>query len=304
MFFIIKHYADNHFIILKNIGMKRLLLSFFSVAFIITVNAQTIELNKGEFFDPKLSKLLIIDTVTMRIKYRQSIMNDTLNINSGRTNIMILQVGRSMSKYTDYNALVGDSIITEYTKQGKDVNEIISKTLSITRGASHENIFKDYPKGKITTTNFFLGSSYLYEEPFVKINWKLESGNMTIAGYKCKKASISLFGRKYTAWYTPDIPVGNGPWKFSGLPGLILKAEDDRKQVSFECIAIEKPRWVDQIYIFDKDYLKTNKKTFLKSYKQYRENPGAALQNSGMVQGDIPARALRKRAYNPIELSE
>jgi GLPGLI family protein len=240
----------------------------------------------------------------MRIQYRQVIIQDTTDTNQKTDNIMLLQIGNNISKYTDYYGLKADSLYDVYVKMGDDLSTIFTKIHPYIKGSSRENIFKDYPQGKITSTNLFGGSSYLYEEASVNIDWKLESGNMTIAGYKCKKASTTLFGRKYTAWYTPDIPISNGPWKFSGLPGLILKVEDSKKEVSFECIAIDKPHWKDPIYMNESDYMKTNKKTFLKLYKQYKDNPGAVIQNSGMIQGDIPAKAFRKRAYNPIELSE
>lgn len=284
--------------------MKRLFLLFSLIIYFFSSSAQTIKLDKGELLGLKANKLIIIDTANIRVRYKQYIINDTIDINSKKSNLMILQIGEKVSKYTDYNALIGDSIITNYIKNGDDINTILQKTSVYIKGSSRENIFKNYPKEQITTTNLFAGSSYLYEEPSVNIKWKLETGNLTVNGYKCKKATTTLFGRNYTAWYTPDIPISNGPWKFSGLPGLILKVEDDKKQISFECIALEKPSWVDQIYINESNYMKTNKKTFLKLYKQYKENPGAALQNSGMIQGEIPAKAFRKRAYNPIELSE
>ena len=34
-----------------------------------------------------------------------------------------------------------------------------------------------------------------------------------------------------TAWYTPQIPVSNGPDDYQGLPGLILEINDGKKQL-------------------------------------------------------------------------
>jgi GLPGLI family protein len=268
------------------------------------LNAQNIRmtLDKGSVLKEPNPPILL-DKSMMRVQYKQSIINDTVNPTKKTENTMLLQVGKNVSKYSDYNKLIGDSLVRVYSKQGLDMNTILGKTSVYLKNTFGENIFKNYPEGKTTSTDFFTGTPYLYEELLVKVEWKLENGDLTVCGYKCKKASATLFGRKYTAWYTRDIPVSDGPWKFAGLPGLILKVEDDMRQVSFECVAIDKPHWSDQIYMSDRDYIKTNKNAFLKSYKQYRENPGAVLQNSGMVT-DLPANALRKRAYNPIELSE
>ncbi|MFV0331529.1 MAG: GLPGLI family protein [Dysgonomonas sp.] len=282
---------------------KNILLNCLILFICNLLSAQTITVDPGSTpVEP--TKRNILNISKMRIQYRQVIIQDTTNVSKKTDNIMLLQIGNNISKYVDFYGLIGDSLVNAYTKEGVDFSIIFTRTQPYIKGSSREKIFKNYPKGKITTTNFFAGSSYLYEEASVNIDWKLESGNMTIAGYKCKKASTTLFGRRYTAWYAPDIPISNGPWKFSGLPGLILKVEDNKKQVFFECIAIDKPRWEDQIYISENNYMKTSKKAFLKLYKQYQDNPGAALQNSGMIQGDIPVKAFRKKAYNPIELSE
>jgi hypothetical protein len=41
---------------------------------------------------------------------------------------------------------------------------------------------------------------------------------------ECKKATTNFRGRYWEAWYTEEIPIGQGPWKLCGLPGMILKA--------------------------------------------------------------------------------
>lgn len=56
------------------------------------------------------------------------------------------------------------------------------------------------------------------------------------------KATCTFRGREYTAWFCVDIPISNGPWKFGGLPGLILKVYDKDHLFVFESIEIEKKR--------------------------------------------------------------
>lgn len=70
------------------------------------------------------------------------------------------------------------------------------------------------------------------EKPPV-IKWELSNETKTINDYKCYKALCEFRGRKYTAWYTLEIPTFFGPFKFHGLPGLILEIFDDTKEVSF-----------------------------------------------------------------------
>lgn len=74
---------------------------------------------------------------------------------------------------------------------------------------------------------------YIIGEKTPIIKWKLSNETKIIKDYQCYKAFCEFRGRKYTAWYTLDIPTFFGPFKFHGLPGLILEIVDDRKEVSF-----------------------------------------------------------------------
>jgi hypothetical protein len=64
---------------------------------------------------------------------------------------------------------------------------------------------------------------HLVKDTTITFNWKLFAGDeKMISGYKCYKAGLTWRGRSYTAYYTLDIPLPFGPYKFKGLPGLIL----------------------------------------------------------------------------------
>jgi GLPGLI family protein len=81
--------------------------------------------------------------------------------------------------------------------------------------------------------------SYLIEEPCPVIKWQISTDTATFGGMHCQKATTHFKGRDYTAWFCPDIPFHGGPWKLSGLPGLILDAYDSKKQVVFKFDGIE-----------------------------------------------------------------
>lgn len=78
-----------------------------------------------------------------------------------------------------------------------------------------------------------------YTEPIPKIQWKLDEDIDTICGYECQKATCTWRGREYTAWFAPELPFQLGPWKFGGLPGLIMKIADSKNEYTFEAIAVE-----------------------------------------------------------------
>lgn len=72
------------------------------------------------------------------------------------------------------------------------------------------------------------------------INWKISGEWKTILGYKCRKATANFRGRNYEAWFTTELPIVDGPWKFKTLPGLVLQIEDDARQVKLYAVNIEK----------------------------------------------------------------
>lgn len=105
---------------------------------------------------------------------------------------------------------------------------------------------KSFPKTKfpytILQTNqnnqYFerAGMSLLsYKEPVIN-NWKLVDESKTIQSFNCRKAEINYNGRNWTAWYTTDIPLAYGPYKFTGLPGLIIKISDQSGDYDFELV--------------------------------------------------------------------
>ena len=75
---------------------------------------------------------------------------------------------------------------------------------------------------------FWKKTMLIKENPF-KWNWKLLGEKKKIGKFNCQNASIEFRGRTFIAWFTTDIPVAFGPYKFKGLPGLILEVYDSEK---------------------------------------------------------------------------
>jgi GLPGLI family protein len=57
------------------------------------------------------------------------------------------------------------------------------------------------------------------------MKWKLTNDTMTLLNEKCLSAETFFRGRKYIAYYAPGFNSTDGPWKFGGLPGLILSVK-------------------------------------------------------------------------------
>lgn len=107
-------------------------------------------------------------------------------------------------------------------------------------GADQNDLFQGIPEGQMTCKAAVSSNRFYYIEPLPDFDWQILDSDSVVCGYECQKARTSFRGRTWTVWFSIDLPYSFGPWKLGGLPGLILKAIDDKKQYSFEAIEIKK----------------------------------------------------------------
>ena len=119
-------------------------------------------------------------------------------------------------------------------------------------------------------------------------NWNIISdSDSTIAGLKTHKAECHFGGRRWVAWFTPEIPVSDGPYKFSGLPGLIVKLESGEGDYSFHISGIERNLSEKSLPVIP-NYSLISETRFKEIQEMMRNNPFAQTQsNGGTVVGDI-----------------
>ena len=175
------------------------------------------------------------------------------------------------------------------------------------RGLGGTEVFKNLKEGKETVTVKLTTPSqpFIYEEALSKQTWKISREKRKILGYTCQKATTSFLGRNYTAWFTKDIPVQNGPWKFGGLPGMILNVSDSEQHYVFECTGAQRLKEKVPIvkYNYYKKYEKTTREELNKLIK-WMHNDGYAyvIYHSPQLEGQLDSTASnRKTPYNPIE---
>lgn len=85
------------------------------------------------------------------------------------------------------------------------------------------------------TYNLFR-TNYLVEDELPKMEWQLSAEKREINNLTCYKATTKFRGRNWTAWYSPDVPINYGPWKFYGLPGIIVEIKDDSNRFAFALV--------------------------------------------------------------------
>lgn len=95
---------------------------------------------------------------------------------------------------------------------------------------------------KKNNSNEYQNYEYIGDVNFYKVdgkaeqNWKISDSTKTFGGYQVQKAVTEFGGRSWVAWFSKDIPIPYGPYKFNGLPGLIMELYDAKKDYHFKVI--------------------------------------------------------------------
>jgi GLPGLI family protein len=147
--------------------------------------------------------------------------------------LMRLDIGEHSSQYV--------SVRLEYVSKHK--NDIIAKKIKIPyEGYTtlRDEVYKNTPKSGYIQFVHMPGWVSCRDKIDRLFEWKLLEGDSVVCEYPCHKAVTTFRGRTWTVWYTLDLPYSDGPWKFCGLPGLVLHAYDSDGCFRFNCIGIEK----------------------------------------------------------------
>lgn len=115
-----------------------------------------------------------------------------------------------------------------------------------------------------------------YAEPIDRIEWEIGDSVKMLLGYECVIAEADYHGRHWTAWFAPDVPIQEGPWKLIGLPGLILEARESSGQHWFVATGIERSNQeIYSIYPY-RNYDKMNRIEMLRT-KRYGTDHSSSL---------------------------
>lgn len=178
-----------------------------------------------------------------RIIYDFSFQRDTNDIASKSKDQYALDIFKDHSRFVSFTKLKRDIYIDSMRKaietQGGIQNiKSLNVNFSSMGGGSTYEIYK-FNNGKIRFQQKFLRDTYGYEEDLTTLNWTVTDNTEKYGQYNCQLAKVNYGGRNWNALFTTDVPVNNGPYKFSGLPGLIVKMWDDKNQCVFELAEIK-----------------------------------------------------------------
>lgn len=191
-----------------------------------------------------------LDKAQFKFYYEYAYEFDTLTFNDKREDLIILQVGQNISKSYSYYTFQSDSL--RATPDGERVMRQIAGRVAraivenrelpkeFIRRHTPTKVYKNHPVGQVTVTDAISGNYYKYTDELNPQKWEILDSVKTILDYPVQMAVSDFRGRRWTAWFAPDIPISDGPWKLSGLPGLIMEAYDTKKHFHFSIVGIEK----------------------------------------------------------------
>ncbi len=217
-----------------------------------------------------------------------------------------LQVGKQYAKYASYFMAHSDStykavLIKSGAAEGFPMQKNGGKYPSYWSEYQYDEIFiKDGQLTEYAIMPMNLDRECCqYTEPVPKQQWTLKDEQQTIHGYRCQKAVCHWRGRDYVAWFTSEIPIQRGPWKFGGLPGLIVKISDAKKEYNFELVRLEQtPRPIMQ-WNFSR-FKKVKRLDMLKLQKKINVNWLTVLYGGKVT--SLEGNTFPDHPYNPMEL--
>jgi GLPGLI family protein len=243
-----------------------------------------------------------------KVIYRVESIADTTDKQNVHSELKCLFLNKAGSEYFSYDKLLADSVFQQSLENSGSSGGVID--MSAHRSYPVFTIYRTFNENKVTIAEQIY-DYYIYDDLTPKISWQLLHQSDTIGGYACQKAIGRFRGRTYIVWFCPELPFNAGPWKLSGLPGLILQAEDTTRSYRFEFVSFQAV-WRDYFIKPPVEAVRITKAGYLKLKKAAEDDPDGFLKNSGnswmkplgplAVNGTVP-RIKRVPSNNPIELT-
>ena len=241
----------------------------------------------------------VLDTSYLHVNYEAK-----LKMNKEKKHInrnVVLEIGKDVSvcydsKFRQFIAL-DDSLKMVRASVGEWIrtmenNGTLGRTVSFA-------VYKHLPAmNELTYTDEIFRYLYYYEQELPTIDWQMQDADSVVCGYSCSKAVGEWRGRRWTVWYSMDIPIDDGPWKLQGLPGLILHAEDAQGDFFFTCVGIEEKR--SPIILWGDHMRKCTPEWFQREITEFwKDQSGYVSFRNGMPKPDYSNTDFRPQSFTP-----
>ena len=123
--------------------------------------------------------------------------------------------------------------------------------MSFGSGGNNDMLYKNLREKRYSNKVDLMSKAFLVKDQLPKYDWEMTGKTKSIGTYTVYEAkwtreednlSITMVNgesketnkkvkRTTTVWYTPQIPISNGPGNWWGLPGLILEVNDGQRTI-------------------------------------------------------------------------
>ena len=154
--------------------------------------------------------------------------------------MMVLDVSKDESLFVSYKQLEYDSVLTANIKKAREFGTVMDKEMMTKKPPIVSYRISKFKDGNLGFKDFIGMSEYYTYQENPELKWNITNEKEKIEIYNTQKATTDFGGRIWTAWFTSEIPIQDGPYKFSGLPGLIIKLDDSQNDYSWILVANKK----------------------------------------------------------------
>ena len=253
-----------------------------------------------------------VDTSYIDVVFNYEVTDTILKKSRSLQNVVL--IGDSHIKYMSWGVILADSAWSSIPlSERMPETEAVKKRwfqVSSKFKTNSDYIIIDINNKSLYDKKFYSATSYYYEEPLPEFEWRVNDEiSDTIIGYPCKTAECFFRGRHWKVWFSEELPMPYGPWKFHGLPGMILKAEDISGAHKFVAEEIVDNKCQICKYLKEPiNYFRTTRERDLEEHEDYAKNAAAMLVQMGMLSNPVDKDGNplplpnRRLLYNPLEL--
>lgn len=189
---------------------------------------------------------------------------DSTDLDTKKSEDMILFLSDDISSYSSKAKLIGNSVVVRG-------NTLHTSKESLTD--FQYIIIKNRKENYLAYTLQIVDDYFRYEQNLNLFDWKLYDETKVVNGYNAQKATVNYSGRDYIAWFTNEIPISDGPFKFNGLPGLIIELSDTENHYHFLLKGFEELKPSIAFKINLKRYILIDREKLSEVWQRYKKDP-------------------------------
>lgn len=193
---------------------------------------------------------------------------------------MLLSVAKDWSEYSNFEVLLKtkeskrrllQALSSGKLRGGSAKGSPVARVASMNR--SDEFWYQNTSSKELKQYENIGAKSYLIQENLPDFDWQIKNEKKKLGEFDVQRAEGKYGGREYIAWFCADLPFKNGPWKLSGLPGLILEGEDTKGEVKFKFKEIYRDEEPVMINANWEEFITAKSDQIQKLKKAYQRDP-------------------------------